>query len=279
MKTWWKRIAVLTVIGILVAAIAGCGGAPEKKEAAKESAADAIKKKGKLVVGTATGYYPFEMADKSGKLVGFDIDVANALGKELGVEIEFQNYAFSGLIPALQAKKVDLVIAGMTITDKRKEVVDFSETYFKSGQAMLVSKKYPNVKKWEDLDKKGNVIAVSMGTTADQTASKMFKNAEVKKFEGSALAGLEVLNGKAVAVIHEVPWVAIYNKMNSDATYAVLEPFTTEELGIAVPKGNEALLGEINKFVKKYKAGEDYKKAYAYWFVDMKWWDSVPQKK
>ena len=283
MKTWLKRIAVFAAVGVLAAVLAGCGGAPEKKDAtkepAKESAADAIKKKGKLVVGTATGYYPFEMADKNGKLVGFDIEVANALGKELGVEIEFQNYAFSGLIPALQAKKVDLVIAGMTITDKRKEVVDFSDTYFKSGQAMLVSKKYPDVKKWEDLDKKGNVIAVSMGTTADQTASKMFKNAEVKKFEGSALAGLEVLNGKAVAVIHEVPWVAIYNKMNVDTTYAVLEPFTTEELGIATPKGNEALLGEINKFVKKYIAGEGYKKDYNYWFVDMKWWDSVPQKK
>lgn len=280
MNTWVKRIASLVVVGIMTTALFGCGGAPAKKEEPKkETAAEAIKKKGKLVVGTATGYYPFEMADKNGKLVGFDIDVANALGKELGVEIEFQNYAFSGLIPALQAKKIDLVIAGMTITDKRKEVVDFSESYFKSGQAMLVSKKYPDVKKWEDLDKKGNVIAVSMGTTADQTASKMFKNAEVKKFEGSALAGLEVLNGKATAVIHEVPWVAIYNKMNSDTTYAVLEPFTTEELGIAVPKGNEALLGEINKFVKKYKASENYKKDYAFWFVDMKWWDSVPQKK
>ena len=144
---------------------------------------------------------------------------------------------------------------------------------------MLINKKYPNVKTWEDLDKKGNVIAVSMGTTADQTATKMFKNAEVKKFEGSALAGLEVLNGNATAVIHEVPWVAIYNKMNSETTYAVLQPFTTEELGIAVPKGNPELLAEVNKFVQKYKAGEDSKKAYNYWFVDMKWWDNVPAKK
>ncbi|HWR40752.1 MAG TPA: transporter substrate-binding domain-containing protein [Patescibacteria group bacterium] len=278
MKTWFKKVAALMAIALLTLALAGCGAA-EKKDPAKDSAADAIKKKGKLVVGTATGYYPFEMTDKAGQLVGFDIAVAKQLGKELGVEIEFQNYAFSGLIPALQANKVDLVIAGMTITDKRKEVVDFSDSYFTSGQAMLVSKKYPDVKKWEDLDKKGNVIAVSMGTTADQTASKMFKNAEVKKFEGSALAGLELLNGNAVAVIHEVPWVAVYNKMNSDTTYAILEPFTTEELGIAVPKGNEQLLAEINKFVKKYKAGADYKNDYNYWFVDMKWWDSVPPKK
>ena len=273
MRNWMKKIAALMALCMFAAFIAGCGTTK------KETAVDAIKKKGKLVVGTATGYYPFEMADKSGQLVGYDIEVAKALAKELGVEVEFQNYAFSGLIPALQAKKIDVVIAGMTITDKRREVVDFSDSYFTSGQAMLISKKYPDVKTWEDLDKKGNVIAVSMGTTADQTATKMFKNAEVKKFEGSALAGLEVLNGKATAVIHEVPWVAIYNKMNSDTTYAIVQPFTTEELGIAVPKGNADLLAEVNKFVQKYKAGEDSKKAYNYWFVDMKWWDNVPAKK
>lgn len=274
MENLLKKVVALVTIGILAMSLAGCGGTNKK-----ESAVNAIKQKGKLVVGTATGYYPFEMTDKNGQLVGFDIEVAKALGKELGVEVEFQNYAFSGLIPALQANKVDIVIAGMTITDKRKEAVNFSDSYFTSGQAMLINKNYPNVKKWEDLDKKGNIIAVSMGTTADQTASKMFKNAEVKKFDGSALAGLEVLNGKAVAVIHEVPWVAIYNKMNSDTTYAVLEPFTTEELGIAVPKGNDQLVTEVNKFVKKYKASEDYKKEYNYWFVDMNWWNSVPPKK
>ena len=274
MKLFSKKIACFLLAVFAILTITGCGST-----AKKENEVDAIKKKGKIVVGTATGYYPFEMADKEGKLVGFDIDVAKALGKHLGVEVEFQNYAFSGLVPALQAKKIDVVLAGMTATDKRKEVVDFSDVYFTSGQAMLINKNVPNVKKWEDLDKKGNVIAVSMGTTADQTASKMFKNAEVKKFDGSALAGLEVLNGKAVAIIHEVPWVAIYAKMHTDKTYAVLEPFTTENLGIAVPKGNQALVAEINKFLATYKKSPEYKKTYEYWFVNMGWWDLVPAKK
>lgn len=273
MRTWTKRIVGVLTFCIFVVAMAGC--ASNKKE----DALDRIKKNGKIVVGTATGYYPFEMADKDGNLVGYDIDVAKALGKELGVKVEFQNYAFSGLIPALQANKIDVVIAGMTITDKRKQVVDFSEPYFKSGQALLVNKNYPNVKKWQDLDKKGNVIAVSMGTTADQTATRMFKNATVKKFDGSAMAGLELLNGKAAAVIHEVPWVAIYNKRNPEKTYTVLKPFTTENLGIAVPKGNPELVAAVNKFVEKYKASKDYKKTYDYWFVNMNWWNMVPAKK
>jgi len=268
-----KKLAVICLLVFVSAVFAGCGSDDSKDPVA------AIKKKGKLVVGTASGYFPFEMVDKKGELIGFDVDVAKAIAKEMGVQVEFQNFAFSGLIPALQAQKIDIVIAGMTITDKRKEAVDFTEPYFKSGQALLVHKKHPNVKTWEDLDKPGNVIAVSMGTTADQTATKLFKQATVKKFEGSAYAGLELISGKASAVVHETPWVAIYHRQNPENTYPILEPFTTENLGIAVPKGNPALVEWLNKFVKKYKESEEYKKSYKYWFVDMPWWDSVPPKK
>lgn len=272
--TWGRKVALVCLVAFAATGILGGFTAQ-----AQNKGVEAIKKKGKLVVGTASGYYPFEMVDKKSELVGFDVDIAKAIAKEIGVPIEFQNYAFSGLIPALQSSKIDLVIAGMTITDKRKEVVDFSAPYFVSGQALLVNKNVPNVKKPEDLDKKEYVIAVSMGTTADQTASRIFKNATVKKFEGSALAGLELLNGNAQAVVHETPWVAIYQRMNPDKTYAILEPFTTEELGIAVPKGNPELVTWLNAFLKKYREGGEYKKAYAYWFVDMPWWDNVPPKK
>ena len=245
---------------------------------AQDKGVEAIKKKGKLVVGTASGYYPFEMVDKKNELVGFDVDIAKAVAKSLGVQVEFQNYAFSGLIPALQAGKIDMVLAGMTATEKRRETVDFSDPYFISGLGILVSKAVPNVRKPEDLDKPGYVIGVSMGTTGDQAATRIFKNATVKKFDGSALAGLEVINGKAQAVIHDTPWVAIYQRRNKDTTYAVLEPFTTEPLGIAVPKGNPELVAWLNAFLKKYKESGEYKKAYDYWFVDMPWWDSVTPK-
>jgi polar amino acid transport system substrate-binding protein len=239
---------------------------------------EAIKKRGTLTVGTSSGYYPFEMVDKKNELVGFDVDIAKAIAKELGVKLEWHNYAFAGLIPALQANKVDMVLAGMTATEKRKETVDFSDPYFIAGLGILASKAVPNVKKPEDLDKDGYVIAVSLGTTGDQAASRMFKKATVKKFDGSALAGLEVINGKAQAVIHDTPWVAIYNRRNPDKTYAVLEPFTTEPLAVAVPKGNPQLVTWLNAFLKKYKDGGEYKKAYNYWFVDMPWWDSVTPK-
>ncbi len=246
--------------------------------AAQDRGVDAIKKRGKLIVGTASGYYPFEMVDKKNELVGFDVEIAKAIAKDLGVPLEFQNYAFSGLIPALQASKVDMVLAGMTATEKRKETVDFSDPYFVAGLGLLVSKSVPNVKKPEDLDKKGFIIAVSLGTTGDQVASKMYKNATVKKFDGSALAGLEVVNGKAQAVVYDTPWVAVYTRRHQDTTYGVLEPFTTEPLAIAVPKGSPDVVTWLNAFLKKYKDSGEYKKAYNYWFVDMPWWDTVTPK-
>lgn len=274
-----KAVIFCMIVLVALMTLAGCGASTPAAKKEETNAMAELKKKGKIVVGTASGYFPFEMTDKKGELVGFDIDVAKAIAKELGAQVEFQNYAFSGLIPALQAKKVDIVIAGLTITDKRKEAVDFSDTYFKSGQALLINKKYPDIKSWEDLDKAGNVIAVSMGTTADQTATKMFKNATVKKFESSAYAGLELINGKAAAVVDETPWVAIYHRQHPENTYPILEPFTTENLGIAVPKGNRAMVTFLNEFLKKYNGSEEYKKSYSYWFVDMPWWNSVPPKK
>ena len=271
-----SRIGTLVACGLVTCcAILALVVAPVH---AQDKGVEAIKKKGKLIVGTASGYYPFEMVDKKNELVGFDVDIAKAIAKELGVQVEFQNYAFAGLIPALQANKIDMVLAGMTATEKRKETVDFSDPYFISGLGILVSKSVPNVKKPEDLDKPGYVIGVSMGTTGDQAATRIFKTATVKKFDGSVLAGLEVINGKAQAVIHDTPWVAIYQRRNKDTTYAVLEPFTTEPLGIAVPKGNPDLVAWLNAFLKKYKESGEYKKAYAYWFVDMPWWESVTPK-
>lgn len=273
-KMNFKKMAILCLFILgMTFLLAGCGG--EKQN----SAVNEIKKKGKIVVGTASGYFPFEMADKQGNLIGYDIDLSKAIGKELGVEVEFQNYAFSGLIPALQANKVDIVVGGMTILDKRKEVVDFTDPYFVTGNCLLVSKKYPDVKSWQDLDKPGNVIAVSMGTTGEQTASTMFKQATVKKFEGASLAGLEVINGNAAAVVHEVPWVAIYSRMNAETTYPVLEAFTTENLGIAVPKGNEDLVKYLNEFLKKRAQSGEAEKSKQYWFVDMPWYGNVEIKK
>jgi polar amino acid transport system substrate-binding protein len=237
-----------------------------------------IKAKGMLTVATSSGAFPFEMTDKHGQFIGFDIDLARAIAKDLGVRIEFQNYPFSGLIPALVSNKVDFAAACVTATEKRKEVLDFSSSYYLSGQALLVNSGTPNIKQWQDLDKDGMVIGVSLGTTADLVATQSFKKATIKRYDGNALARMDVLNGKANALVNEPPAVGIFQKLHPKETYAVLKPFTTEEICLAVPKGNPELVKYLNKFLKKYMKSEEFKKGYHYWFETLDWYTLVPPK-
>jgi polar amino acid transport system substrate-binding protein len=238
-----------------------------------------IKARGKLVVATSSGSFPFEMTDKSGKFIGFDIDIANAIAKDLGVPVEFQNYAFSGLIPAILANKVDFAVADITATDKRKEVLDFSDSYYKSGQVLLVSRTLvPNATNWKDFDKEGYIVAVSLGTTADLIATQMFKKATVKRYDGNALARMEVRSGRAHVLVNETAPVKIFSMQNPKETYAILDPFTTEDICIAVPKGNPALVSYLNTFLKNYMAAPDFKKSLHYWFDTLDWFEMVPPK-
>ncbi len=99
-----------------------------------------IKQRGKLLVGTEPTFPPFEFVDESNQIVGFDLDIANELAKRLGVKVEVVSLPFDSLIPALQQGKIDMVIAGMTITEDRAKVVDFSKPYFEANQAIVVRK-------------------------------------------------------------------------------------------------------------------------------------------
>ena len=161
----WKTVVVAMMV-LMLAVLSGCGGAKSEtktdgKPAAQADAGKAIatiKQRGKLIVGTATGYYPFEMVDKDGKLVGFDIDISKAFAKELGVEVEFQNYSFAGLIPAIQSGKIDIVLAGMAITDKRKEAIDYTDPYYMAGQAVLVNKMFQALRTGKSLINRATLL-------------------------------------------------------------------------------------------------------------------------
>ena len=269
--SWIRKVTAACLMAFVVTVVLG-GFAAQ----AQDKGVEGIKKRGKLVVGTASGYYPFEMVDKKNELVGFDVDVAKAIAKEMGVQVEFQNYAFSGLIPAILANKVDLALADITRTDKRKEVLDFSDPYFKSGQVLLASRALvPNATKWQDFDKDGYIVAVSLGTTADLIASQMFKHATVKRFDGNALARMEVRAGRAHVLVNETAPVKIFSMQNPKETYAILEPFTTEDICIAVPKGNKAMVDYLNGFLKKFMASKEFKDSEHKWFDSIAWFEDV----
>ena len=140
-----KKLMAIAAVATIAIGMVGCGSGTttEKKEgnaapAAKATTLDAIKSKGKLVVGTSADYAPYEFHTQvNGKdqIVGFDIEIAKQFAKDLGVELEIKDMAFDGLLVALQADKVDMVFAGMTPTEVRKKNVDFSDIYFTATHA------------------------------------------------------------------------------------------------------------------------------------------------
>ena len=172
----WKKL--LTVGALCVASVmtlAGCGGQQAATTSSSSSSSSASSSSAQTIkVGSAVDFAPFEFQDEGqAEYQGFDMDLIRAIAKEMGAEVEIQNIGFDGLIPALQAKTVDVLISGMTINDERKQNVTFSDPYYESGLTMVVREDEQNIKSFQDL--KGHKVAVQIGTTSAK---------EVKKIEG-----------------------------------------------------------------------------------------------
>jgi len=205
---------------------------------------DEIKSRGYLVVGTEATFPPFEYYNESNEIVGFDIDIARKIAEALGVELKVVDTAFDGLIPSLLTKKLDMVIAGMTITEERAKVVAFSEPYFTAGQVIVVRKGSTPIKDFEGL--KGKVVAVQLGTTGDLVVSELKGIKEVRRFEKFTDAFLELKNRRVDAVVLDsaVAKAYVLSNPNLEITSDVL---SSEQYGIAVRKEDKDLLEFINK--------------------------------
>jgi len=140
---------VLLVAVSLFATTALCGDI----ELAKKSVIEQVLQRGSLRVGLEAGYLPFEMADKKGKFIGFDVDMAKAMAKAMGVKLEIVNTAWDGIIPALVTKKFDIIMSGMTITQERNLKINFANPYIIVGQTILLNKKHAGkVQSYKDLN-------------------------------------------------------------------------------------------------------------------------------
>jgi polar amino acid transport system substrate-binding protein len=207
----------------------------------------------KLVVGMELAYPPFEMTDEKGRPAGVSVDLAEALGKYLGREVQIENTAFDGLIPSLKTGKIDLIISSMTATRERFQSIDFSEPYLKTGLCLLVNKN-ATIQGLQDLDQAGKVVAVKKGTTGHAYTVDNIKHAKVLVLDKESACVLEVVQGKADAFIYDQMSTYQNWKRNEDTTRPVLKPFKEEAWAVGVRKGNSELLGKVNAFLKDYKA-------------------------
>jgi polar amino acid transport system substrate-binding protein len=240
---------------------------------AKKSTLEQITKRGQLRVGFEAGYLPFEMADKKGRFIGFDIDMAKEMAKAMGVKFVPVNTAWDGIIPALITKKFDIIISGMTATQQRNLKINFADPYIIVGQTILLNKKNAGkVTSYKDLNDPKYTVASKLGTTGEQAIKRLIPKAKYKSFESESEAALEVLNGKADATIYDLPFCATFMAQQGAGKLIFLdEPFTFEPLAWAIRKGDPDFMNWLNNFLRQVKNDGRYAKIYDKWIRSTDW--------
>ncbi|MGM0921786.1 MAG: transporter substrate-binding domain-containing protein [Bacillota bacterium] len=244
----------ILVIGVLAACGASDNGSGEEKKVLK--------------MATSADYPPFEYIDtaKGSDIIGFDVDLAKAIGKELGYEIKVEDMDFTGLIPALQANKADIVLAGMTPTEERKKSVDFSDVYY-TAKHMIISKKGSGIKSVEDLE--GKTVGVQLSSIQEGKAEEIAKEVNIKVENRNRIPELiqEMKSGRFDAAIIEDTVAKGYFEKDKELEGITIEDGETEEAGsaIAFPKDSK-YTEEFNKVLQEMKENGELEKLVVKWF-------------
>ena len=219
------------------------------------------------LVGTDAAYAPFESQNAKGEIVGFDIDVVKAVAAKAGIEVKFVNTPWEGIFNTLSQGDRDFLVSSITITDERKQTMDFSSPYFDAQQLMAV-KKDSKIAKFDDL--KILKVGVQTGTTGDEVVTKLQgkESTNIKRFESTPLALKELESGGVDAVVADNGVVVHYVANNTASTFKTLadSSFAAEQYGLAVKKGNADLLAKLNKGLADVKGDGTYNTIYANYF-------------
>lgn len=258
----FKKIAALALTGALAMTVmAGCG---TKTEEGGTTGGETGKKE-KLIMATSADYPPYEYHDTSSgtdKIVGFDIDIVNYIAKELNFEYEIKDMDFNGLLPALQSKRADFVMAGMTPKPERLANADFSIIYYEAKNT-IIQKKGANLKKPEDL--KGKKVGVQLGSIQEADA-KNWEGIELKSLNKVNEMAQELKAGRLDAAIVEDVIAQGYAKNNPDLEFHVIESSEPAGSAVAFPKGNEKRVEDFNKVLQKMKDNGELEKLVVKWF-------------
>ena len=248
-------------------------GAPGTMAASSsDSVVEQVIQRGVLRVGMST-FVPWAMKDKTGKLIGFEIDVATRLAKDMGVKVEFVPTKWSGIIPALLTGKFDVIIGGMGVLPSRNLKVNFTDPYDYTGMSMVASKKMAaGMTAFEEYNKPGVVIAARLGSTAVTATKKYLPKAEIRMFDDEAQAYQEVVNGRVHAVVGSAPTPAFQAIKHPDKLFMPFKgTFTREPIGFAVRKGDVDTLNYFNNWIGYVAAEGWFKERKSYWFETRDW--------
>jgi polar amino acid transport system substrate-binding protein len=271
MKTVFFIINAL-IIAAATLVFTACGDNTDSIEKVAESTIEQVQKRGILRVGMST-FVPWAMKDKTGKLIGFEIDVATRLAQDMGVKIEFVPTKWSGIIPALSTGKFDVIIGGMGILPSRNLKVNFSIPYDYTGMSMVAHKQVAaGFKDLQDFNRTDVVIAARLGSTAVTASKKYLPKAQLRLFDDESQAYQELLNGRVHAVVGSAPTPAFQALKYPEKLFLPLgKPFTKEPIGFAVRKGDFNTLNYFNNWIGYVESEGWLAERKNYWFRTKDW--------
>ncbi len=222
-----------------------------------------------LKVVTDPSFVPFEMMDQeTGEMVGFDMSIIREVAERAGFEINLNTMDFNGIIPALQSRNVDIAIAGITITEEREQIVDFSDPYYDSGLRLLVRENNSDVNEFDDLE--GKKIGTKIGSTSyDYLTENLEADGGVTPYPGSADMYMALMSGAIDAVFYDAPNVGYFARTRGKGKVKTVGPlYEGQQYGIALVDGSK-WVDEVNAALAAMKEDGTYKEIYEEWFGPM----------
>jgi polar amino acid transport system substrate-binding protein len=268
-----QEILILVTVLVMSMGLAGAAAAGKiQQELTGESTIENALKRGVLRVGIST-FVPWAMKDKTGKLIGFEIDVANRLAQDTGVEIEFVPTKWAGIIPALLTGKFDVIIGGMGILPQRNLKVNFTIPYDYSGMSIVAHKQLAaGFKRLEEFNRPEVKIAARLGSTAEMAVRKYMPQARLQLFDDESQVIQELRSGRVHAMVASAPLPTYLALENPEVLFLPLqETFTKEPIGFAVRKGDVDTLNYFNNWIRVVEAEGWLKERKQYWFNTKEW--------
>lgn len=271
-----KKIGSVYVSGIVlllsIVLVKGISAESIRQDLTRESTLETVLKKGVLRVGMST-FKPWAMNDKTGNLIGFEIDVARKLAEDMGVKVEFVPTKWSGIIPALLTGKFDIIIGGMGILPERNIKVNFSNPYDYTGMSIVAHKELAEgFDSLDDFNREDVAIAARIGTTAAAAVKKNCPAAQLRLFDDESQAVQELLNKRVHAMVASAPLPAFQALKYPDRLFMPLPGnFTREPIGFAVVKGDVDTLNYLNSWITVMEAQGWLAERKHYWFETNEW--------
>lgn len=272
-----KFLGLAVLVLALALAVAGCGGEkaadrPGEQAGAEKTTWEEIQERGYMVAGLDDTFAPMGYRDpKTNELIGFDIDMGAELGKRLGVEIKWQPTDWDGVIGALKSKKFDVIISGMSVTDERKKVINFSKNYLKAGIGMVVRKDNNDINSVGDLD--GKVIATQTGSSGETACSDLGLKG-VKLYDQYPEAFQDLAIGRVDVVVVDVTTAAHYISKKPDTYKVVGERLVDEPYAIGIRKEDKDLKEAIDAALTEMMEDGTLSRISMKWFGD----DLIPKE-